>query len=65
MIIVGYLAAGVATVLVGWFYLKSATGIGFNRGLAVFYAFHLILWPVIWAAWGLIFLQSLPARLRP
>lgn len=65
MIIVGYLAIGMATVLAGWFYLKSATGIGFNRGLAVLYAFHLILWPVVWAAWTLIFLLRLPGRSRP
>jgi hypothetical protein len=65
MIIVGYLAMGLATVLVGWFYLKSATGIGFNRGLAALYAVHLILWPVVWAAWTLIFLLRLPARSRP
>ena len=65
MIIAGYLALGVATVLVGWFYLKSKTGIGFNRGLVGLYLFHLILWPVVWAAWTLIFLLSLPDRSRP
>lgn len=65
MILLDYLAIGMATVLAGCLYLRRVTGIGFVPGFAALYAFHLLVWPLVWAAWTLIFVLSLLARVRP